>query len=332
MTIQVQRYKTCCLILNWNRWQLTLECLDSLRLLTHLPSTLLVCDNSSEDDSSERILDWGHVHFAPSDILYLSPSSKIKKRVDGKIPSFVFIQSPENLGFAGGNNLGLQWALVQNSYDFFWLLNNDTMVDHKALDSLLACSEKNPDVGIWGSTICWPDAPDVVQCAGGCQYFPLTSIFRPIFSGKKRDELQDVEPKRIDYILGASLLARKEVFQKIQLLNEDYFLFYEELDFCLRAQKAGFSLGWCQPSFVYHHGSASIGTAKSADRAQLQKSVYHENLSTLKFTRKHYPWYLPIAMIFRFIGKGFFLIMRRQTYLLPSLLRAYRDFLFKNAG
>ena len=316
----------CAIILNWNGWEDTIECLDSVLLLKPCIETIIVCDNASSDGSSEKILSWAGKHYSSSSIMVLDQDIYIA----GKSPSpqFVFIQNYSNVGYAGGNNTGIRFVLSQGAYEYVWILNNDTVVHPQALYSLLVYARSHPDVGILGSTVVHFDRKNRVQCAGGCRYYPLTTIFRSLFEGEILDNLLRHRPKvRLDYVYGTSMFVRAKVFKRVGLLNEEYFLFYEELDFCERTKRAGFEIGWCPDSIVFHKGSSTIGRSDSSDSRRIAFANYHENLSTLKFTRRFYPWALPIAMVCRFVGKLIMIAKRQELYLVRPLIKAYLDFM-----
>ncbi len=316
--------KVCIIILNWNGWADTLECLDSLVQLKLQPVSIVVVDNGSTDQSVKHILSWAAERFGH--IPPVLESDKVDSVNFAVPPSFLLIRNPVNLGFAGGNNPALSWALRQDFFEFLWLLNNDTTVHQDTLERLLCCAEQT-GAGLVGSTVVYDDRQEVVQCAGGCLYNPLTTVFRPYLAGKSVDEaLQRKDPPDLDYIFGASLFVRSEVFARCGLLNAEYFLFYEEIDLCRRAKEEGFSLHWCRESVVSHKGSSSIGRPDSADGKKRAFANYHENLSTLLFTRRFYPWLLPVTLLFRFFGKSAVVGVRGEWFLIQPLLRAYLDF------
>ena len=318
--------EVCTIVLNWNRWRDTVECLESLVLLKPSIKTIIVCDNGSSDGSREKILSWAEKRYEACSILVLKGGSRIQQRPS--IYPFIYIQNQANLGYAGGNNAGIRIALSRSCFDFIWVLNNDTLVHKNAIEAFLACEKDHPNIGIFGSTIAFAGQPKTLQCAGGCRYNPLTTIYRPALGGKNIEEvLQENNSPMLDYIYGASMFVRTEVFEKIGLFSEEYFLFYEELDLCHRAKQAGFGIGWCKKSIVYHKSSRTIGWPGLAEKGKIALANYHENLSTLIFTKKFYPAFFPFAMVFRFFGKLAFILKRRDRHLILPLLLAYRDFL-----
>ncbi|MBW1676916.1 MAG: glycosyltransferase family 2 protein, partial [Deltaproteobacteria bacterium] len=322
--------RVCTIVLNWNRWRDTIECLESLICLSPPIKTIIVCDNGSSDGSREKILSWAGKKYGSPSVPILRGDSPLPKT--SGIDPFIYIQNQSNLGYAGGNNAGIRVALSKSCFDFIWVLNNDTLVHEDAIESFLRCARNHPKTGIFGSTIVFANRPEILQCAGGCRYNPITTIYRPVLGGEKLSRvLESGDSSRLDYVYGASMFIRTEVFERIGLFSEEYFLFYEELDLCHRAEQAGFKIGWCKESIVYHKSSRTIGWPGLAEKGKIAIANYHENLSTLIFTKKFYPAVLPFAMIFRFFGKLAFIIKRKDRHLIRPLLLAYRDFL-ESAG
>jgi len=324
------------IILNWQSWRDTLTCLDSLKKLTYAGSiSIIVCDNGSEDESFPQILKWAQQHYAPSEISVFYPGEGDGAKCNNNSPftihhsPFTIIQTGANLGFAGGNNVGLCYALANQPCEYIWLLNNDTVVDTHALAALSKYATIHPQVALLGSTIIDYYQRDTVQCAGGCYYFPMLTVFKYVLGGQPLDKvMQTNETINFDYVYGAAMFFKVEALRKVGLLNEEYFLFYEELDYTQRLKPHGYDIGWCKDSFVYHKGSASVGSTHEGNRDKLCRANYYENLSTLKYTANFHKYLLPIIMIVRFLGKSLALIRRGDFYLFAPLLKAYRDFMF----
>ena len=313
----------CTVLLNWNGCSDTLECLNSLVAGSSVPQSIVVVDNDSSDDSVEKLSAWGISHYKK---IVLLASEELRREEQGDSP-FVLIRNSENSGYAAGNNLALSWALAQDSFDYIWLLNNDTVVATDCLARLLDCAEQS-SAAILGATVVYVDNPTVVQCAGGCRYNPVTTVFKPSLAGDPLHEvLQDAKEPRLDYIYGASMFVKTELFDSCGLLNEDYFLFYEELDFCKQAQRHGYDLRWCREAVVAHKVSRSVGRAGSGDCRQQVFANYHENLSTLIFTRKFYGILLPFVMLCRLLAKLAIYRKRRDWAVLRAVRDAYRDFI-----
>lgn len=213
-------------LLNWNGWKDTAACIDSLKQLECHNYTIIVVDNDSTDNSVKEL---------------------------SKIDNIVLLQSKSNLGFSGGCNIGIEFAL-QNNCQYVWLLNNDTIVDSMALCYLLEQFSLNSKAGIVGSAIFY-FGKNEIQCYGGGKIHPLTGISHFVKCSKKIDSLE--------YISGASMLVTKEVFEKIGLLSNEFFLYWEDTEFCFRAKRAGFELVVAKNSTVRHKEQASANKVPS---------------------------------------------------------------------
>lgn len=295
-------------MLNWNQPEDTLECLHSLLPMAHKGlASILVCDNHSSDDSVKQIQAWAESYF--SSALALSTQHPAV---------FTLIRTDHNAGYAGGNNAGLRFILDYPQFEFIWVLNNDTAVKPDALSKLVEFAHQQPQAGLLGSIIADYHDQTCIQCAGGYQYNPLTTITRPALQGQPLHTANETTIP-VDYISGAAMLMRTEAIKKTGLFNQTFFLYYEELDYIQRLKKHGYSIAYCPQSIVYHKGGAST---------PVPLAHYHENLSTLKYTALHHPRLLPFAALFRLTAKFGLLLIRRQTHLLTSLWQAYRDFFY----
>jgi len=298
--------KVAIVVLNWNGWTETQLCIDSLLPILNENTHLIICDNCSNDDS------WNHLKIFENNRF------------------IALIQTGSNKGFAGGMNVGIKYALENLNPDFIWLLNNDVQIYPDALEKLLICADqnknKNKKIGMWGSTLLENDGK--TQCAGGCVYYPYLTIFKPVLAGKTLKEIKEIDQDKIklDYIAGAALFIEIKIIEKIGLLNEEYFLFYEELDYSQRLKKAHFNIAWCKESVVIHKGSASVGNVRDNDKEKIRNANYYENLSTLKYSRNFYPKTFWFILINRFILKSFALMITGRWYLFAPLFKAYRDY------
>jgi GT2 family glycosyltransferase len=217
------------IILNWNGWKDTAECIESCRQLAYPNFHILVVDNGSTDGSEAILRD--------------------------RFPGIEIIQTGSNLGFAGGNNVGIKYALKAGA-DFVWLLNNDTTVDPSALTELVRVAESDGEIGMVGSKALRYSQPEILHFAGG-RLDLKTGLTRHIGDGEK-DRGQYDDATDTEYISGCSLLAKREVIEKIGLMPEGYFLYFEETDWCMRARVAGFSLRMAMKSKIFHKVSASV--------------------------------------------------------------------------
>jgi GT2 family glycosyltransferase len=296
------------IVLNWNGWRDTIECLESVLRLAYPNFKVIVCDNASSDGSLEHIRSWARGELATEpknpELASLTLPPVLKPLPFVEISSarmdvlhqydtrLVLIQTGANLGFAGGNNVGLRYALGQGDCDFAWLLNNDTIVRPDALWPLVKRMQERPDAGICGSTLLYYHDSSKVQAWGGSIYNKW--VARGGHIGKLADAAQMPEPQDIEpqmaYVIGASMLVRRSFLEQVGLMDEEYFLYFEELDWAARA-KGHFRLAYCPSSIVYHKEGRSIGS----HRVTAQQSVLAEFYATrnrILFTRKYYPFAL----------------------------------------
>ncbi|MCI1880619.1 MAG: glycosyltransferase family 2 protein [Sporolactobacillus sp.] len=232
--------KTAIIILNWNNYKDTAECLTSIGRLTDTNFCVFVVDNHSDDHSFAQIkADYTHNKYRKIEC--------------------VFIENEKNIGFAGGNNRAIRQA-YNLGYDYFWLLNNDTVVTKNSLTFLLRELRRYPEVGIVGSKIYYY-ATHKIWFAGG-RIHPYTGRTEHIGIGETDHEQYDVK-RTVDYITGCSLLFRREVIDSIGFMKEKYFLYYEEAEWNLRASHHGWKVVYVPQSRIYHKVSASSGGENS---------------------------------------------------------------------
>ncbi|MGP9076919.1 glycosyltransferase family 2 protein [Geobacillus thermodenitrificans subsp. calidus] len=232
---QVTEKHVAIIILNWNAYDDTFECLKSLEHLTYPYFHVFLVDNASQDGSFNKLQ---------------------QDYNEGKLQlDITFIQTGKNLGFAGGNNVAIKKAYEQG-YQYFWMLNNDTVVDPNALTSLVEVLEKEEKVGIVGSKIYYYGT-NKIWFAGG-KVNTWTGKTKHI--GIKEEDIGQYNRQiEVDYITGCSLCFRKEVVEDIGYMLEDYFLYFEETDWNIRASQNNWYVKFVPHSIVFHKISASSG-------------------------------------------------------------------------
>ena len=280
------------ILVNWNGWRDTVECLESLLLLDYPDFRILVCDNGSTDDSLERIRGWAGEHGLG--FLEYRRAAAESGGDPAADPMLTLIAAGENMGFAGGNNVGMRHALARGDFGCCWLLNNDTVVEPDALTHLVARMRRQPDVGICGSTIRLYHERDRTQALGGGRYLPWIGL--PWHYGRfTRPGSASVRPERaesrMNYVEGASMLVSRRFLETVGLLSEDYFLYFEEADWAVRG-KGLFSLGYAPESVVYHKVGGSIGTSSNPARKSFVCDFYNIR-NRILFARRHHPATLP---------------------------------------
>lgn len=170
-------------------------------------------------------------------------------------PEHIVIRSNKNLGFAGGNNLGIK----ASSGRYIMLINNDTLLIDDSICELMKMLERNPLIGAVSPKIYFKNPPKTIQFTGFTELTKITLRNRSI-GYNELDTGQYETPKETAYTHGAAMMVRREVIEKVGLMPEIYFLYYEELDWCSQIKKKGFEI-WYQPSaLVIHKDSQSVGT------------------------------------------------------------------------
>ncbi len=227
--------KVFIVIVNWNGWEDTKECLESLSKVNYDNFEVILIDNGSSGD----------YRLATGDYRF-------------KIQT---IYNEENLGFAGGNNQGIKLALDPpegGAADYVLLLNNDTTVEPDFLAKLVQEAEEDESAGIAGPLIYFypPDsAKKMIWSAGG--KITNYSTRGELIAYQEPDEEEYQTAEQVDYISGTCLLIKAEVIKKIGLISEDYFLYYEDTDWCLRANKVGWRSLLAPLAKIYHKASRS---------------------------------------------------------------------------
>jgi len=240
-------------VLNWNGWRDTLECIESLRSLTYPNYRIVIVDNGSANDSEARIR--------------------------AAHPDIPFLQTGRNLGFAGGNNVGIRYALERDA-DYLWLFNNDALARPDALTALVERAESDPRIGFVGSKVLFASRPDLVWFAGGT-INPETGRGEHIPNTAPDDERLPPahEPSNLT---GCSLLARREVVERVGPLPDLYFLYYEEVDWQYTARGRGWKALYEPASVALHKVSVSAGIDSPL-------AAFHAARSRLIFVRRHMP-------------------------------------------
>lgn len=226
--------QVACIVLNWNGWRDTVECLDSLKECTYPDLTVIVVDNGSTNDSVARIR--------------------------ATHPDILLLESGANLGFAGGNNIGIRYALAHGA-EYVWVLNNDTNPAPNALSALVAKALTDAGIGAVGSVCYDADAPSTVQAWAGARV--------NLWIGYVRNSTVPHGDDWFHALYGTSMLIARTAIQDAGLLDEGFFLYWEETEFCLRLRKRGWRIAAAPDSRVLHKLHASTGgNAVILDRYQ----------------------------------------------------------------
>lgn len=264
-------------VLNYNNYLDTIECLDSLYDMVYDNYLIILVDNNSTDGSQKAF-----------------DKYKLNHR------ELVYIISKKNGGYAAGNNLAIKYAMEKTSAKYVWILNNDTIVDKFALKKLVSKCDNDSNIGACGSKLMYHWDKKKIQGYGGKYSYWL---------GRDSCIKDSSKIKEMDYVIGASMLVPMHVFKEKGLLNEEYFLYYEELDW---KEKIGdkYKIDCADKSIVYHKEGGSIGSNACNPKEKSLLADYFLVRNRIIFTYKYYKQYIPtvylgiIIMILKRINRG----------------------------
>jgi GT2 family glycosyltransferase len=264
------------ILVNWNGWKDTVECLNSLIPALSAEDHIYVVDNASTDGSVghiqtwlkaprrgadwktfEGVLSYATEHACAATLPYelRNDLGVVEASADAQI---TLLAGKDNLGFAGGNNLGLKLAL-SCSFDAFWLLNTDTVVHKDALSQMLLRLRLDQHCGMVGSTLLYYNQPCLVQALGGGRLSQVNTSVSHIGEGLSVEQIPDnvagIEQETA-YVVGASILATRAFVETVGLMQDDYFLYFEEIDWAMRGRHL-FTIGYAAASRVFHKVGAS---------------------------------------------------------------------------
>jgi GT2 family glycosyltransferase len=286
------------ILVNWKGAVDTCACIDSLEKTVGVKWYAIICENGSPDNSAsdlrqflaQRYIEQVRTNTKPTIFDYYSN--------DKEVPHVSLVLSPSNLGFAGGCNFAYHHALPEVKAEYVWFLNNDTEVEPDTLRLMIERMQQDSSIGLCGSTVLYSHDRKTVQVLGGASYWPWTGFIRAIGQGKIwpcEVDTHAVE-MRMRYVYGASMMVTDKFIERVGPMCEDYFLYYEELDWAERARRSGFRLAHASQAIVFHKEGAVLGSGKSTHRSML--SEYYGIFGRLIVTRRYFPWALPTVYLF----------------------------------
>lgn len=270
-------------LVNFRGLRDTLPCLGAVANLRTPPRRVIVVDNGSDDGSAETL------------------RRELARPGSGVCAEL--LELPGNEGFAGGNNAALRQLLRDQGCRAFWLLNNDTEPDPAALDVLCETLNGLATPGACGSLLVHMGGAGRVQCTGGGRLNRLLGTACHLGEGLTAEAAQRLSAKevgaRLDYVCGASLLVTRSAVERAGLLDEAFFLYYEDVEWGIRLRRAGFDLGYAPGSVVHHKEGGSTGAASSREGSVPVRSRFIDYLTLRNrvwLMRSAYPFALPLVL------------------------------------
>ncbi|MGB9902668.1 glycosyltransferase family 2 protein [Methanothrix sp.] len=340
--------KVAIIVLNWNGWRDTIECLESLQRITYSNYQIIVVDNGSTDGSVERIKCWASGELeVESDYFTYDPTSKpvniieynralaetggiiVQELSFAVLPSsrrLVIIQTGGNLGFAAGNNVAIRYAL-KREYELILLLNNDTIVHPLFLTKMVESLQRHPDWMAVSPKILYKKRPNIIWYAGG-KLKLLQASAHHIGIGQ-HDSIFFVGERDTEHVTGCAFLARRDLFHKIGYLDEDFFFGHEDIALSCICKEKGQMLGVNLDAVVMHKAGGSCGTGDpiysyfyNKNRLLILKKYASPAEQLLGFT-----WYVGT----RFIKFPLLLLQGKKKQVFAEI-KAIFDFLAEHYG
>ncbi len=248
-----RKFLVMIIVLTWNNFKDTAECLQSLQKIDYPNYRVVLIDNGSEDDSIDKIR-----------LLY---------------PELTIIENKKNLGYAGGNNVGIKYATSERA-EYILLLNNDLIVEESLVSEFIRVSEQYRDAGILGGSNYYYDKRNMIQFSDGIIDWKRGNVIDT--TRHKIDKGQFERVREVDTVAGSCLFIPTKIIKQIGLLDIRYFLNFEETDWCLRVKKAGYRVYSCLAAKVWHKVSVSGKKRKAGINILKYYSVRNKFLFLIK--------------------------------------------------
>ncbi len=293
--------KVCIVVVNYFGHEDTIECLESILKSSYSDFQIVIVDNSVNPDSLNFIRAWAtgeNTQPIPTrfpEIVFPLSAKPISHRFFSEKEFSVLdtvaeerillVQSEKNSGFAGGNNIGIDY-FFKGSFDFVWLLNNDTVIRNNTLQNFVKFALASQDsTGIIGGKLFDYYNKDILQAVGG-RYYKWFGKVREIGSGQQDKGQWDDSQFDFDYVVGASMFLKRSFVESVGKMSDDYFLYYEEIDWAIRSKLQGWQMAFCSNAVVFHKLGASTGS-RTGETSEL--SDFYSVRNRLLLAKKYFP-------------------------------------------
>ena len=299
--------RICVVIVAYNAEAFILDCLASVLKSEDADVRVVVVDNGSTDRTRAVIRDWAanaEDYQVPGDcpvpIAPFSTPPEFEVLSPGQVPAetalkqLTLVESDENGGFAAGVNIGLRVGGVDPSVDHFWVLNPDSVVTAKTAAAFLSVAKEEPGYGLITGRACYYDTPETVQIDGGLINH-WTGVTSNANVGKPAKSVAMPKGGDLDFAFGGNMMASRSFFETCGEMPEDYFLYYEEVDWSLRRRE--FPMLTSKEALIFHRAGASIGSPIFGGRNASPFSLYFKHRARMMFVRRYLPasWFVAAA-------------------------------------
>lgn len=289
------------ILVNWNSFEVTHDCIRSLKALTYPNHKIIVVDSGSVDGSADEL--------------------------ENKHPEVILIRSATNVGFTGGNNLGYQYSL-ENNFDYSIILNNDTFVEPDFLTHLVQYMNENPRVGAIQPRIHFNHNRTLLWNGGSYHAKWIGHFYTKGFN--KIPDSRHLHLKQVDWVTGCAFLTRNSILQQTGFLANNMFMYSEDVDLSMRIRALGLTLMYHPDAVIYHIAGMSTKSKTKGKEGFVNPIIHYLNQRNRIWVLKRYtPWYcIPTALMFNIfyisMVMGYFAI-RGRFKKLKAVAKAVKD-------
>ncbi|MEN9684920.1 MAG: hypothetical protein RLZZ28_706 [Bacteroidota bacterium] len=297
----MRKKRIAVILINWNSFDTTNDCINSLKEVSDPDFDIVVVDNASADQSGDQL---ASIH-----------------------PDIILIKSPVNAGFTGGNNIGFRYSL-DNGYEFSLMQNNDTFVAPDYLSPLIDYMNNHPQTAVVQPRIFYHPNRHILW-DGGSYFNHFIGHGYTKGLGKTSSPKYEQE-KQVDWVTGCAFFVRNSVLKEVGLLSENMFMNWEDVDLSFRIKQKGYQLAYIPSSIIYHITSMSLKSSKKGDEGFLSPAAHYRNIRNRIWILKRYtPWYFALSVIFFnffyiLLVIGYF-ALRRRFVKLKAVVNGVRD-------
>ena len=295
------------ILVNWNGFEYTKSCILSLLNCHYENYKIILVDNNSSDFSIEKL---------KKEFLHIE-----------------YIRNKSNIGFTGANNVGIKWA-IDNDFEYIALLNNDTEVEPDFLDHLLTPFKQDSLVGAVQPLILQYNHRNIVWHGGG-QIDYNFGRFLNVNKGSKKNQIKRIH--NVDWITGCCFMLKSDVIKKVGLLDDFFFVYFEDADWSIRIKKFGYKLFFQPKSIVYHHEGVSWISAKKNSEGYISPKTHYLDIRNHIYIIKKYKSQFKILptflfQLFKVSAYVVYFIFKGRAIKLKKVFQGIRDGIFSNVN